>query len=142
MIGKAKWFVRRKYTGWGVTPKTWQGVLYIVVIAGVMGLIQSLPVAEAIKLVLSGIWILLVLVDIVKIMASLKLDEREKKIEAISERNAAWAMIGSSVLLILYVSTIGKELKGIDLMPALILPIFAGVIIKALSNLILERKGI
>lgn len=142
MIGKAKWFNRRKYTGWGLMPKTWQGVLYVIVIVVVIGFIQSLHFDETLKLILTSIWAVLVVADVLKIMASMKLDEREQKVEAIAERNASWTMVASLALSVLYVTTLGKELKGIDLMPALIFPIAAGVIVKALSNFILDRRGI
>ena len=142
MIANAAWFNRRKYTGWGLTPKTWQGVLYIIMIAGIVILVQSLRVAEILKIVFTGIWVAVVLVDILQVMASIKLDEREQKIEAISERNAAWTMVATTVLVILYVTTLGKEIKGIELMPVLIYPILTGVIAKGLSNFILERRGV
>lgn len=36
MIAQKEWFGRRKYTGWGVTPKTWQGWVYIAVAVGLL----------------------------------------------------------------------------------------------------------
>lgn len=142
MIAKAIWFNRRKYTGWGLMPKTWQGILYIMIIAGAIAVVQSLTLPETLKMVLTGVWAVFVLIDVLQAMASIKLDEREQKIEAISERNAAWTMVASTALVILYITTIGKELKGIDLMPVLIFPIAAGVIVKGLSNFILDRRGV
>jgi len=142
MIAKAEWFNRRKYTGWGLSPKTWQSFLYIFIITGVFVLIISLFKNEPLKMVLTGIWTVFVLVDILQAMASLKLDEREQKIEAIAERNASWAMVASTVLSILFVTTLGKELRGVSLMPALIFPIIVGVIVKGLSNFILDRRGL
>ena len=38
-------------------------------------------------------WVLFLSIDMVHIMMNLDKDEREYKIEAISERNAAWAMV-------------------------------------------------
>lgn len=29
MLGNPKWFKRRKYSGWGLTPATWQGWVYL-----------------------------------------------------------------------------------------------------------------
>lgn len=123
-------------------PKTWQGVLYILIIAALLAVIQSLPIDEVVKMVLSVGWAVFVLIDVLQVMASIKLDEREQKIEAIAERNAAWTMIAAIAVSILYVSTLGKELKGIDLMPVLIFPVAAGVIAKGISNFILERRGV
>jgi hypothetical protein len=142
MIAKATWFNRRKYSGWGLTPKTWQGVLYIILIAGVIAFIQSLSINETLKLVLTAGWAVFVLADFLQVMASIKLDEREQKVEAVAERNASWTMVAATVLSILYVSTLGKELKGVELMPILIFPIVAGVVVKGISNFILDRRGI
>lgn len=142
MIAKAEWFNRRKYTSWGLMPKTWQGVLYIFIIAGVFAFILNLSIDETLKMVLTGIWMIFILVDVLRLMASLKLDEREQKIEAIAERNASWAMVASTALTVLFVTTLAKELKGIDLIPALIFPLAVGVIVKGLSNFILDRQGL
>jgi len=142
MIAKASWFNRRKYTGWGLMPKTWQGVLYILAVAALAVFIQSLSLDETLKMVLLGVFLVFVLIDFLQVMAAIRLDEREQKIEAIAERNASWTMVASTGLAILYLTTVGKELKGIELMPVLIFPILAGVIVKGLSNFILERRGV
>lgn len=142
MIASPSWFTRRKYTGWGLIPRTWQGVLYIIAIGGVIAFIQALPVTDAYRMIFTVLWILIVFVDVLRLMTSLTLDEREQKIEAIAERNASWTMVAASALTILYVSTVGKELKGTELVPALIFPIAAGAIAKAVTNFILDRRGI
>ncbi len=142
MIAQANWFNRRKYTGWGLTPKTWQGVVYIIIIAAVVAFIQALSIDEVFRMILSVAWVVLIVVDILQVMTSTKLDEREQKIEAIAERNASWTMVASTVLTILYIVTLGKELKGVDLVPILIVPIVVGAIVKGLSNFILDRRGL
>lgn len=142
MIARAEWFNRRKYTGWGLIPKTWQGVLYIFIIAGILAFIISFSIDETLKIVLAGIWTIFIVVDVLRLMASIKLDEREQKIEAIAERNASWAMVASTTLSMVFATTLGKELKGADLIPALIFPIVVGMIVKGLSNFILDRRGL
>jgi hypothetical protein len=142
MIAQTAWFNKRKYSGWGLTPKTWQGFVYILIIAGAAVLTQSLSIDPSLKIILMGVWIVFVLIDMLQVMASIKLDEREQKIEAIAERNASWTMVASMALEVLYVSTLGKDLKGIDLMPVLIFPMVAGVIVKGVSNFILDRQGV
>jgi hypothetical protein len=94
MIGKPEWFERRKYGGWGVRPKTWQGYLYLVIIFIPFIIFQALPYwdAETRTVVTIG-WLVFLLLDVTHIMMSLKRDERELKIEALSERNAAWVMV-------------------------------------------------
>jgi hypothetical protein len=142
MIAQAKWFSRRKYTGWGVSPSTWQGYVYILCIAAIAAVIQSIPVDATLKMVLTGILVAFICIDVLHVMASLKLDELEQKIEAIAERNAAWTMVSFSILSIVFVTTIGKELKGPEVAPVIIFPIIAGVIVKGITNYILERRGI
>lgn len=142
MIAKPEWFRRRRYSGWGLTPITKEGWLYVMAMAGIFIFIRIFPVVLQVKIILSTLWIVFFLVDILQTMASIKLDEREQKIDAISERNAAWTMVTFLALVIIYVSTFGKDMKGIDLMPILIFPIFAGVFAKGLSNFILEKRGI
>jgi hypothetical protein len=142
MIAQTNWFNRRKYTGWGLTPKTWQGFLYVGIIAGVAVLFQSLPIEENMKMELTVGWVVLILIDVLQVMASFKLDEREQKIEAIAERNASWTMVTALALVVLYVATIGSNVTGTELMPILISPLIAGVVVKGLSNFILDRRGI
>lgn len=142
MIAKSTWFNRRKYTGWGLTPKNLQGVIYVIGIAGVFILIQRLVIGEAARMVLSAVWMVFVLIDVLQVMASIRLDEREQKIEAIAERNAAWTMVAITVLIIIYVASLGKELRGVELVPVLVFPIIAGTIAKGLSHFILDRKDL
>jgi hypothetical protein len=142
MIAKATWFNRRKYSGWGLTPKNWQGVVYIMGIAAIVAIIQNLGFNETYKLIISIVLIIFILVDLLQAMAAIKLDEREQKIEAIAERNASWTMVAASALSIIYVSTIGKDLNGTELIPVLILPILVGTVAKGVSNYILDRKGV
>ena len=66
----------------------------------------------------------------------------EQRIEAIAERNASWTMVTATAVVILYVTTIGNQQRGIDLLPALIFPIVAGLVVKGISNFILERRGL
>ncbi len=142
MIGQAKWFTRRKYTGWGLMPRTWQGIAYVVVVAGLIAFLLGLQIDPTIKLVATSVLAILVVFDVLSVMASMKLDEREQKNEAIAERNASWVMVASIALSILYVTTLGKELRGEELMPVLILPIALGAIVKALTHFILDRTGV
>jgi hypothetical protein len=142
MIAKPEWFNRRKYSGWGLTPKTWQGFLYTLIIIGVYVFISRVFIDDILKMVFVGIWTLFVLIDVLRLMSSIHLDEREQKIEAISERNASWTMVASIALSILFVMTMGKDLKGIDLMPVLVFPVVFGMVIKGLSNYILDRGDV
>jgi hypothetical protein len=140
MIGKKEWFARRKYSGWGLTPKTWQGFAYVgaIIIAGYF--LGNLPVPSGLKMAVSGIFVTLVIADILHIMATIRVDEREAKIEALAERNASWTMVGALGLLLVYFNYTGGALTGTQLMPYLLFPMVAGMVAKAVSVYILQNK--
>ena len=143
MIGKAEWFQRRKYGGWGITPKTWQGWGYIAVMMIPFIIFQSLPIWDnGIRITVTTIWLGVILIDITHIMLTLKRDEREYKIEAISERNASWTMVGVLAIgIINQVVTSGLSQRfAVDWF--LIIALFGGMFAKSISNIILERKEI
>ncbi len=142
MIAKAEWFSRRKYTGWGLSPKSWQGGVYVMAIAAVIAFVQNIVTDESLKLILSGLFATFIVIDILQAMASIKLDEREQKIEAMAERNASWTMVAGTVFSILFITTIGRDLKGVGVMPVLIFPILIGTVAKGLTNYILEKRGV
>jgi len=94
IIAKPEWFTRRKYGGWGVGIKTWQGAVYIAgMVISLIVMLQFTGQSTQAKLAVTGIWMTFLLIDIFDVMWKLKLDEREKMHEAISERNAAWGMM-------------------------------------------------
>ena len=79
MIGKAEWFERRKYGGWGLSIKTWQGGVYIAAILIPFMIFQALPYwSEKTRLIVTGIWIIFLSLDVIDIIILLKKDEREK----------------------------------------------------------------
>jgi len=141
MIGKPEWFKRRKYTGWGITPANWKGWVYIGGIILVAVIIQLLlPVSQKIKTIATYAWVFLVILDVIHIMANLKNDEREARIEAISERNVAWVMITVLVICIFYESIRTTLVGGIPVIdPLLFIILGAGLLAKIISNIVLER---
>ena len=143
MIGKAKWFQRRKYSGWGVTPKTWQGWVYIAVIMIPFVVFQALPFWDIkTRMIFTGAWLLFLVLDVTHIMVTLKRDEREYKIEAISERNAAWAMIFVMIIGILYQTITSALNQEIIVDWFLVAALFGGLIAKSISNFLLERRAL
>ena len=143
MIGKAEWFSRRKYGGWGLRPKTWQGWLYVVLLIlppTVITMWASL--SDTVKVKFTLMWLGFLIVDMTHIMITLNRDEREHKIEAISERNAAWAMVGVLILGIMYqiFSSLWTGVVRVDwfLFAALIV----GALVKSISNYGLGKKDL
>ncbi|HHT9950202.1 TPA: hypothetical protein ACT9K3_003073 [Legionella pneumophila] len=94
MIGNPNWFKRRAYTGWGITPKTWQGWAYIAVITLLIIIITLatlfMGIQKKYQLIIMASLLLPVIIDFIDIALNIKLDEREALHEAIAERNVAW----------------------------------------------------
>lgn len=140
MLGKPEWFQRRKYGGWGLTPKTWQGWAYTVVMFAPILLLQAFGASGETLFAVTLAWTLFVCFDVIDIMAKLKKDEREVHIEAIAERNSAWAMVAVVVIGLGYqtASSVVKNTLEVDpFLPAVIL---AGAVVKAATNWHLERR--
>jgi hypothetical protein len=93
MIGKAKWFNIRKYTGWGLTPNCWQGWAYIIAFIIPVALINNFNLNENYKNIFSLIVVGVLVVDVLHMMSQIKSDEREKLHEAIADRNALWFLL-------------------------------------------------
>ena len=141
MIGKPHWFTRRKYTGWGFSPACWQGWVYILVAILPIILLTSFPPVGNIRIVLVAIWSLILCFDFIDIIIHLPKDERDVLHEAIAERNALW--------MILLVLTIGVAFQAsstsitgiIHVDPIIIIALVAGLIVKIITNLYLDRKN-
>ena len=143
MIGKPEWFGRRKYGGWGLNPRTWQGWVYIAVFLIPLIAFNAVPYwADSVRAGVTLVWTSILILDMMHIMVTLKSDEREYKIEAISERNAAWVMVAVLAVGIMYqlFTSANKELIEIDwFLPA---ALFGGLVAKALSNIFYSRKSL
>lgn len=141
MLAKAKWFQKRKYTGWGVNPKTWQGWAYIIGFIFLVTIIQSVTfLGTGAKSILSVALIVFLLVDTLQVMAKFNRDELEERNEAIAERNASWAMVLIITVGIIYplISRGTGDIREIN--PFLLATLAIGFAVKAMSYLILEKK--
>lgn len=137
MLGQPSWFQRRKYGGWGISPRTWQGWVYLGAILLPFIIFHALPYwSTETRLLVTGLWAAILLVDVTHIMLALRRDEREAKIEALAERNAAWFMAITLALGLAW-QLISSALEGavaIDWWLAAAL--FGGALVKTLSNLL------
>jgi hypothetical protein len=87
-------------------------------------------------------WVVFLLLDVTHIMVALKKDEREEKIEALSERNSAWVMMLILVIGILY-EIIGGSLQGlVSVNWFLVATLFGGMVAKTVSNYHLEKRAL
>ncbi|MFH1408791.1 MAG: hypothetical protein ABIH34_02700 [Nanoarchaeota archaeon] len=143
MIGKPEWFTRRKYGGWGIRPKTWQGYVYLAIVLIPFAIFNALFQGDTqTRMIVTGVWIAFLMLDVIHIMVALKKDEREKKIEALAERNAAWAMMLIISLGVAY-QVITSSIQGVPTFDwFLVAALFGGVIAKSLTNIKLERGTI
>ncbi|MBN2567729.1 hypothetical protein JXB02_06630 [Candidatus Woesearchaeota archaeon] len=143
MIGRPEWFTRRKYGGWGLYPKTWQGWAYIAAFMVPFIIFQALPYWDVTtRTAVTVGWLALLMLDTFHIMARLKKDEREYRIEAIAERNAAYAMVGFIIIGILWQLASSSLRQAPEVDWFLIAALFGGLIAKAISNLVLERSAL
>ena len=141
MLGKADWFQKRKYGGWGIAPKTWQGWVYILTFIAILLIFQLLPFWNDFqRFVFTGVWLLILSVDVIQIMINLKKDELEKIQEAVAERNASWAMAFVLTIGILYQLISSGLQEKIELDPFLALALAGGLIAKSISYWKLEKK--
>jgi hypothetical protein len=141
MIGKQEWFQRRKYLGWGIAPKTKEGWYYVLAFIIFAMLIQFLPFENIIKFIITSVLILVLLIDVIHIMLTMKKDEREKIHEAIADRNALWVILLVLVVGILY-QTVNSTLKGLtpEIDYFLIAALLAAVVMKSVTNMYLDKK--
>lgn len=140
MIGKPQWFKVRKYGGWGLSPATKEGWFYVAGFILLVLIVQGLPLSQSIKTAVTSILGVILALDVVDIMFHLKKDERETIHEAISERNASWAMVTAMVAIFGYQAIITAMNGGESFNMIMLIPIFAGTIAKAATNLYLRNK--
>lgn len=141
MIGKSHWFKRRKYSGWGVVPATWQGWAYTAVMISPLILLSFTQVNETVPAILI-IWFIIFSVDMVDIMIHIPKDEREKQHEATAERNALWVMIAVLAMgLAFEVAKNTAQGKDVLVDPVILIALVSAVIAKAVTNWYLDRHN-
>ena len=141
MIGKPEWFQRRKYGGWGIMPKTWQGWTYLAVLFIPFAVFQSLPFwSSSTRTVVTAVWLGLILFETLDIMFHLKKDERDYLHEAVSERNAAWVMVSVLAIGIIYQLISSGLQQRVYFDPVIMIALFGGVAAKAITNIYLDKK--
>lgn len=140
MIGKQSWFRPRKYTGWGLTPVTWQGWVYIFGFILPIAIINSISIDQNIKNIFTIVWTGVLLADITHIMFQIKKDERESLHEAISDRNALWFMLAILVVGIIYQAATQITAKNIVIDPIVVIALLGATVVKAATHWYLRDK--
>lgn len=141
MIGKYEWFKRRKYTGWGFTPATWQGWVYIIVAIVPIILLTSTTSISQTRMIFIIIWALVLAVDFIDIIMHLPKDERDRMHEAVAERNALWALLAVLTIGVGYQAATGAVDGVTKVDPVIIVAVVAGLIVKIISNIYLDKKN-
>ncbi len=144
MFGNPKWFKRRKYSGWGLTPASWQGWVYTLGIVGL--LISMMFIAQRFDLSAVNVSVIvfialgLLSAEVIHIAAGMPKDERETTHEALAERNALWVVMPIVVFGILYQAMTSQSTGTLSVDPFLIAAMIGGVVAKAMTNLYLQDK--
>lgn len=140
MIGKPEWFRRRKYTGWGFSPATWQGWVYVFVMILPFVLLSNFIKANQAGTIFMIVWALIFCIDFIHIALHMPKDERDRIHEAIAERNALWAIIAVLAVGVGYQSATSAVAGVVKVDPVIIVAIFAGLLVKIISNVYLDKK--
>jgi len=140
MIAKSTWFRARKYGGWGLTPTTWQGWIYLLIIILPIILIKNLNLPGNTLNLLTFGWVGFFSLDFIHILITLKKDEREKIHEAIAERNAMWFVIFALIAGLVYQSAAGIVKNNLDIDPVILVALFGAMIIKSATYFYLRNK--
>ncbi len=142
MIGKPTWFARRKYSGWGFVPRTWQGWVYIAALILPIVAFQSIPYwSTTTRIAVTAVWFVLFGIDAIDIMIHLKKDEREVMHEAIAERNVAWFMVIVLAAGIAYQSARSAASGSVSIDPWMVIALVGGLLVKIATNLYMEHKA-
>lgn len=141
MIGKAQWFTRRKWGGWGLFPVTWQGWVYVGMFIALMFGTSYLPFPQKTNLIILGVIGVVLVLDTIDIMFRMKKDEREMFHEAVAERNALWVIISILAVGVAYEAAHSVVETGVAYVdPVIIAAFIGGLIAKAVTNYYLDKK--
>lgn len=141
-IAKPEWFTRRKYLGWGVGIKTWQGVVYTAAIVGLFIVSNALQkFTNGYSLYFGGAVLFIFIIDIFYVMMNLNYDERERVHEAIAERNALWGIMAVLVAGILFESIYYGLQNKVHIDPFIAGALIVGTTIKSITNYKLGKEN-
>jgi len=103
MIGKPHWFKYRTF-GWGLTPKTWEGWVYIAVAAFLLAGTFAMGITNPTMIWLFAIILVILIVDVLVIMTQLPKvsDEKENYHQLVIERNCSFAAIVTLLVIAIY----------------------------------------
>jgi len=124
-----------------LVPKTWQGWVYVLAFIVLVLLVNFLPIALKVKLIITIIIIAIFLVDVVHILLTMPKNAEEIKQEAIADRNALWGLLVVLILGLIYqsiISAINNTWLQVDYF--LVIAILTAAIIRGITFYYLERE--
>ncbi|MBW2972683.1 hypothetical protein KY359_06620 [Candidatus Woesearchaeota archaeon] len=144
MIGKPEWFTYRIF-GWGIRPKTWQGWVYLAVVAAVVGFLSAITFNEVLKAWIYGILLAVFILDTLHIMTKLGKvhDERENYHQLLIERNCSFAAIVALVGVALYQTYQNRAIMETLVLPfdySILVVLGAMVLAKVVSYFYVKRR--
>jgi len=142
MIAKAEWFKRRKYTGWGLTPKDWRGWTYIAIVLGVFIGLQALPSWNSLtRAIITGAFLLFLFLDSTNAMLKMKKDERETLHEAKAERNSLYVIVIILSVGLAYQIARSAISQKVLVDWFIVAALVIGLIVKSISNIYYEKNN-
>jgi hypothetical protein len=142
LFARPEWFGRRKYTGWGVSIRTWQGGVYVGAMISLVVLLSALvDITHGYSLYVAGIVFLIFIIEMLYVMTHLNLDERERMHEAIAERNALWGIMMVLIAGVIFELIHSGLRDGAYVNPFVAGALIVGVIIKSATNFWLDKHN-
>ncbi|PIN87064.1 hypothetical protein COV19_01445 [Candidatus Woesearchaeota archaeon CG10_big_fil_rev_8_21_14_0_10_44_13] len=143
MIGKPEWFTYRIF-GWGIRPKTWQGWIYLAIVAALIGFTVSAGINQAIKMWVFGVVMGIIILDMLHIMIKLPKthDERENYHQLLIERNVSFGAVLAILGVALYQTyqNMGLATGIFPFDTSLVIVLGAMVAVKAVSTVYVHMK--
>lgn len=143
MIGKPEWFTPRKF-GWGLGLGTKESVAYVIGIAFAVWMALAAKFPLGTRIAVAGAVVALAVLDVIHIMMGVyaRLDERERRHQALAERNASFVAVACLVSYIGFVAlTSYPAAPLLDRIAAPIAILLAMSLAKGGTLIYLERRG-
>lgn len=141
---KTEWFRRKKLTGWGVMPVTWQGwVCLIVLVVPLAVLGENITPGMNLKswqFISFAAYLGFILFGSFALMIRIKVDERQRLHEAISDRNALWFLIFILCVGVIAESVAPEMVRNMGIInPFVMIGILGAWVVKVISGLYLNK---
>lgn len=144
MIGKPEWFKYRLF-GWGISPKTWQGYVYVAAVAAILGFSFAIGLNNAVMPWIVGVVFAIVMLDVMHIMMQLPKvsDERDNYHQLLIERNCSFAAIVALLGVAIFQTYQNRSSLGANALPfdlSIMVVLGAMLLTKIISSIYVWKK--